>query len=115
MKKLSIYVKQDRLIAFTVSAAVLILQLVQTRILSVIFWNHFVYAIVALVLLGFGISGTVLALGTDTFLRRILDKRRAAVGFIFSSLASTLLFPTLSVSITSLFSSEAQLLQLGLP
>jgi hypothetical protein len=42
--------------------ATLLFELTQTRILSYIFWNHIVYLTVSLALLGFGISGTLVAL-----------------------------------------------------
>jgi spermidine synthase len=38
------------------------LELTQTRILSFVFWNHAVYLTVSIALLGFGISGTLVAL-----------------------------------------------------
>lgn len=43
------------------SLSTLFFELTQTRILSHIFWNHIVYLTVALALLGFGISGTLVA------------------------------------------------------
>jgi hypothetical protein len=52
-------------VAFT-SFATLVFQLTQTRILSYIFWNHAVYLTVSLALLGFGISGTFVALFAST-------------------------------------------------
>src|SRR5215208_3852193 len=48
-------------VAFT-AFSTLLFELIQTRILSYIFWNHAVYLTVALALLGFGISGTLVAL-----------------------------------------------------
>jgi hypothetical protein len=54
-------------LVFAVSAAVLMLQLVQTRIFSVISWNHIVYFIITIALLGFGISGTWLAFGEPSW------------------------------------------------
>ncbi|MHC4845596.1 MAG: spermidine synthase family protein [Planctomycetota bacterium] len=44
-----------------VSAAVLLLQLVQTRIFSVMLWHHLTYLVVTFTLLGFAAGGTVLA------------------------------------------------------
>src|SRR5262249_21303210 len=43
------------------SLSTLFFELTQTRILSHIFWNQIVYLTVALALLGFGISGTLVA------------------------------------------------------
>lgn len=46
------------ILSFCIALATLLLQLVQTRIYGVIYWNHLVYFIISLALLGFGISGT---------------------------------------------------------
>ena len=40
----------------------LLFELIQTRVLSYIFWDHVVYLTVSLALLGFGVSGTLVAL-----------------------------------------------------
>lgn len=45
-----------------VSFATIMFELLQTRILSFIFWNHMVYLTVSVALLGFGISGTLVAI-----------------------------------------------------
>ena len=100
-------------IAFSVSASVLLLQLVQTRIYSVVFWNHFVYFIISIALLGFGISGTWLSLGPNTLLSRVLSLRNAALGFVVSTLISSLLLPSLGwFSAFYLFVSLPQTLKL---
>ena len=44
------------------AAITLLLELTQTRVLSFVFWNHAVYLTVSIALLGFGISGTLVAL-----------------------------------------------------
>lgn len=44
-----------------VSAAVLLLQLVQTRIFSVMLWHHLTYLVVTFTLVGFAAGGTLLA------------------------------------------------------
>src|SRR5262249_6158598 len=44
------------------SSATLLFELTQTRLLSSIFWTHIVYLTVSLALLGFGISGTLVAI-----------------------------------------------------
>jgi hypothetical protein len=54
--------EQPRLTLLTVvvaSASVILFELVQTRILSFIFWNHVVYLVIALALLGLGVSGSL--------------------------------------------------------
>lgn len=45
-----------------ISALTLNLELLQTRILSVALWYHFVYIVITMALLGFATSGTVLAI-----------------------------------------------------
>lgn len=45
-----------------IAMSTLLFELVQTRILSYIFWNHLVYLTVSIALLGFGISGTLVAI-----------------------------------------------------
>jgi len=55
---------------FLISVSTLAFELLQTRILSVIYWNHLVYITVTIALLGFGISGAFLSI----FPRRILSK-----------------------------------------
>ncbi|MGQ0553925.1 MAG: hypothetical protein ACT4PU_11990 [Planctomycetota bacterium] len=46
---------------FLVSAAVLLLQLVQTRIFSVMLWHHLTYLVVTFTMLGFATGGALLA------------------------------------------------------
>ncbi len=55
---------------FIISISMLAFELLQTRILSFIYWNHIVYIAVTIALLGFGISGAFLSI----FPRRILTK-----------------------------------------
>ncbi len=81
-----------------VSAAVLLLQLLQTRLLGVIYWNHVVYFIVTIALLGFGISGTWLSFGPQTRLYQHLSRDRAAALFCLSTIAFFLAAPLLMVS-----------------
>ncbi len=101
------------LIAFSVSASVLLLQLVQTRIYSVVFWNHFVYFIISIALLGFGISGTWLSLGLDTRLSRVLSLKSAALLFVVTTVFSSLVLPSLGwFSAFYLFVSLPQTLKL---
>jgi len=44
------------------AATTIVLQLVQTRILSFMFWSHVVYLLVYVALLGYGIAGAFGAL-----------------------------------------------------
>jgi len=59
---------------FLISAAALAYEILLMRLLSIIQWHHFAYMIISLALLGYGASGTFLALT-----RRWLQQRFAAV------------------------------------
>jgi spermidine synthase len=95
-----------------VSAAVLLLQLLQTRLFSVIYWNHVVYFIISVALLGFGVAGTLLAMGPDTWLARRLTVRRAGVLFVAATLAATLAGPWLAVSLATVSTQAGQVVRL---
>ena len=105
-------VGRPALIAFSVAAGTLLLQLVQTRIYGLIFWNHLVYFIISIALLGFGISGTWLAFGDASRVVRGLTMRRAAVGFVATAVLSSFVMPRLGLSIAQVFHSASQLAQL---
>ncbi len=45
-----------------ISAATIALELLHTRILAILYWNHIVYLIITVAMLGFGIGGTILAI-----------------------------------------------------
>ncbi len=95
-------------LAFALSASVLLLQLVQTRIYGVVFWNHLVYFIVSIALMGFGISGTWMSFGNDTWLARKLNLRNAALLYVATTIVSSLLMPRLAPSIAILFVSQTR-------
>lgn len=100
------------LIAFSVAAATLLLQIVQTRIYAVVFWNHLVYFIVSVALLGFGISGTWLSFGKSTWIARVLTLRNAAAGFVVTAIVSSLLVPQWGTSLGAIFTSKWHLMRL---
>lgn len=52
-----------------VSATALAYEVLLTRLFSIIQWHHFAYLIISLALLGYGLSGTVLALARRRWLR----------------------------------------------
>ncbi|HSK41512.1 MAG TPA: hypothetical protein VK943_17235, partial [Arenibaculum sp.] len=52
-----------------VSAAILAYQVLLVRLFSIVSWHHFAYMIISIALLGFGASGTVLALAQSRLLR----------------------------------------------
>lgn len=55
-----------------VASSTLSFELVQTRVLSALYYNHVVYFTVTVALMGFGISGVVVSI----FSRKIVDSRR---------------------------------------
>ena len=99
-------------ITFCVAAATLLLELVQTRIYAVVFWNHLVYFIISIALLGFGISCTWLSFGDNTRLARALTLPNAAIGFILSAILSSLIVPRMGISLGSVFSGRMQFYEL---
>ncbi len=52
------------------SATALAYEILLTRLFAIIHWHHFAYMIISLALLGYGLSGTVLALVGEPLLRR---------------------------------------------
>lgn len=91
------------LVAFTVAMSTILLQLVQTRIFGVVFWNHLVYFIISIALLGFGISGTLLTFSHRPLIRRLLSLPACAVMFTATALVSTLVMPQLGISLSNIF------------
>ena len=90
---------KQRLALFSIVGAAsltLLFELVQTRILSFIFWNHLVYLTVSLALLGFGISGTLVALVTSRH-KQLSPRWMSTLWFAFgtSMLAAVFLSMTL--------------------
>ncbi|MCH8944402.1 MAG: SAM-dependent methyltransferase, partial [Proteobacteria bacterium] len=65
-----------------ISAAAIAYEILLMRMLSIVQWNHFAYMIISLALLGYGASGTFIALG-----KHFLEPR-----FEFAFSASALLF-----------------------
>ncbi len=53
------------------SASIIAFQLTLMQVLSIIQWSHFAYMVISVALLGFGASGTLLALAREWFVRRI--------------------------------------------
>lgn len=101
------------LLAFCVSCATLLLQLTQTRIYAVVYWNHVVYFVITIALLGFGISGTWLSLSGGRGLLGKLTIPMAALGFVVTTLASAIVAPCLnSITLAYVFTSLPQLARL---
>lgn len=71
-----------------VSAATLAVQVLETRLFSVMLWHHLTYMVVTVTLLGFGAAGSLLALVPR--LARIGGDARTAVSFCCSAFALSL-------------------------
>jgi len=73
---------------FLVSAAVLALQVLQTRVLSVQMWHHHSYMVVTMTLLGFAAAGSLVTM-VPALLRGDVERRMGVAGLLF--FASTIL------------------------
>lgn len=86
------------LVSIAFAAIVTILfQLVSTRILSFIYWNHLVYLTITIALLGFGISGSLLAVFHD----RPLARPGRTYSALFFGLGTTMAASLLATSATA--------------
>ncbi len=63
-----------------VSAGALAYEILLTRLFSIIQWHHFAYMIISLALLGFGASGTALALAGKPLARRFVASFSVSAG-----------------------------------
>src|SRR2546428_5155694 len=68
------------------SLATLLLELALTRVLSVALWYHFGFLVISTALLGFGVSGIVLALWQGLRERASLDRTLALLALLFGVL-----------------------------
>lgn len=74
------------------SGAALALEILLLRLLAIVHWYHFAYLVISIALLGYGISGTLVALGRNPLVghwRRVLAA--SAVGFALAAPGSFLL------------------------
>src|SRR5438445_8624678 len=96
---------------FLFSLATLLLELALTRVLSVALWYHFGFLIISTALLGFGMSGVVLALWKGLRERAPLDRALALLGLLFGVLTVVCfwLLQRIPFDPFSLFSDKRQL------
>ena len=71
---------------FLLSLATLVLELALTRVLSVALWYHFGFLVISTALLGFGVSGVVLALWQGLRERAALDRTLVLLALLFGVL-----------------------------
>jgi len=72
---------------FLVSASAIAYEVLLMRILSIVQWHHFAWMIISLALLGYGASGTVLALARD----RLVPRFRAVISLAALLLAASMI------------------------
>lgn len=97
---------------FFISAATLLLELSLTRILSIAFYYHFGFLVISTALLGFGISGTAIAMLKSKIDKLDQDKLLfwLSIGFSLSTIASYLICQTIGFNPFQIFNSTKQLL-----
>ena len=66
-----------------ISAGILAYEILLTRLLSIIHWHHFAYMVISIALLGYGASGSFLAL-TRSFWRPRLAAAFAGFAILFA-------------------------------
>jgi len=74
-----------------ISSAALAAEILLTRLFAIVHWHHFAYMVISLALLGFGASGTFLALAQ----RRL--QRRFAASYLASVLGFAVLLPASAI------------------
>ncbi|WP_083218552.1 hypothetical protein [Candidatus Thiodiazotropha endoloripes] len=95
------------------SASALGYELLLMRLFSIIQWHHFAYLVIALALLGYGISGSLLYLRPAIVLRRFSQLYSLALLlFALSSISGFMLAQSISFNIEELFWNPAQILRL---
>ena len=68
---------------FLISSAAIAYEILLMRLLSIVQWHHFAYMIISLALLGYGASGTLIAIGKRHLLPRF-ELAFAASGLLFA-------------------------------
>jgi hypothetical protein len=96
-----------------ISAAILAYEVLLVRLFAIVQWHHFASMAIGIALLGFGISGTLLALGRAWFVARPSAFATAAALFAFTAPAAFLAGQRLPFNPLAIVWSPAQLLYLG--
>jgi hypothetical protein len=98
-----------------ISAAVLAYQVLLVRLLSIVSWHHFAYMIISIALLGFGASGTALALAQGRLVPRFKSAFAAAATlFALTAVGSFALVVRLPFNPLALVWDASQLVWLNL-
>ncbi|MCU7842997.1 MAG: SAM-dependent methyltransferase [Candidatus Thiodiazotropha sp. (ex Monitilora ramsayi)] len=95
------------------SAAALAYEILLMRLFSIIQWHHFAYLVIALALLGYGISGTLLSIAQHRLADRYANLYLISVVlFALSSLLAFLLAQTIPFNMEELLWNERQIVNL---
>lgn len=86
MKSIRLPMRLSYITVALVAFSSLMFELLQTRVLSFIFWNHLVYLTISVAMLGFGISGTLVSI----FARRL--KSTSIIGQLIVLLGLSMIF-----------------------
>ena len=100
---------------FLVSAAAIAYEILLVRLLSIIQWHHFAWMIISLALLGYGVSGTVIALARHRLEQRFeLAFSTSALLFSIAMVVCFLLGQILPFNALEIVWNPRQFLYLGL-
>ncbi|MGZ5462888.1 MAG: SAM-dependent methyltransferase [Thermoanaerobaculia bacterium] len=92
------------------SAAALAYEILLIRLFAIVDWHHLAFLVISLALLGYGASGTLLALARERLLRRFETAAAAcAVGFGATSIGAFLISQRIELNSLEIFWSTRQL------
>jgi predicted membrane-bound spermidine synthase len=100
---------------FAISMSVLILQIALTRVIAITMWYHFAFLILSLTMLGFGASGSLLALvdvkkQSHTRVARLVAL--TSIGYAVLTISSFLVSTRIQINAFTLWSNPADLIGL---
>ncbi|HEX2061060.1 MAG TPA: SAM-dependent methyltransferase, partial [Thermoanaerobaculia bacterium] len=92
------------------SGATLAYEILLIRLFSITDWHHLAFLVISLALLGYGVSGTLLALGREALLRRFrAATSTAAAMFGVTSIGAFLISQRIELNSLEIFWSTRQL------
>lgn len=92
------------------SAGALAYEILLIRLFAIVEWHHLAFLVISLALLGYGASGTVLALARERLLRRFeLATATAAAGFGATSIGAFLIAQRIDLNSLEIFWSTREL------
>ena len=92
------------------SAAALAYEILLIRLFAIVDWHHLAFLVISLALLGYGASGTLLALAREQLLRRFeIAAAACAIGFGATSIGAFLISQRIELNSLEIFWSTRQL------